>query len=324
MNIVVMGGGTGTFTALTGLKRLNDVELTAIVSCADSGGSSGILRDEYGVLPPGDIRQCLIALAESDLEMRELFNYRFEDGPLAGHPIGNILLSALERRTGDPVEAVRVAQRILSVRGRVVPVSRVAAELVVELDDGRRIHGEHEIDSRQSLALIQRCYLSKPVMANPEALEAIHEADVVVIGPGDLYTSLIPVLLVDGIRNALCKTKAKCFYVLNLTTKPGNTHGFTATRFRDELEAYLAPAKIDRVILNNSPPDAHLVQKYEEAGECLVLDDLEPNAIDVIRWPMLAGQGSTPKAGDALKRSFLRHNPDSLALAIRACASTTI
>ncbi len=320
MKIVVIGGGTGTFTALTGLKQHPHVDLTAIVSCADNGGSSGILRDEYGVLPPGDIRQCLVALAESGHEMRELFNYRFKDGPLAGHPIGNLLLSGLEDMHKDPFEAVRIAQRILNVRGRVVPVSRHAADLVVELDDGRRIHGEHQIDSRMSNHAIQRCFLGSPVEPNPEAIEAILDANVVVIGPGDLYTSLIPVILVNGIREALRATKATRLYVLNLTTKPGATFGFTASRFRCELQAYLDPATIQGVIVNNSKPAPHLVQRYEEAGECLVQDDLTDRGDGVVRWALLDGNGSSPKEGDALKRSFLRHNPDSLALAILACA----
>lgn len=322
MNIVVLGGGTGTFTALTGLKAHRELNLAAVVSCADNGGSSGTLRDEYGGLPPGDLRQCLVALAESGPEMRDLFGYRFDDGPFATHPIGNILLSALQRMTGDPFEAVRIAQRLLSVRGRVIPVSRLAGDLVAELEDGRHIRGEHEIDMRVSIEMVARCFLENPVEGNPEAIEAIHGADIVVLGPGDLHTSLIPVLLVGGIREALHETRAKRVYVLNLTTKPGATEGFAASRFVNELSGYLLPATIDRVLVNSSVPEPELVVRYEAVREGLVVDDLGDDQ-RVMRWPLLDADGITPRAGDPIRRSYLRHHPASLALAILAAASAT-
>lgn len=317
-SIVVLGGGTGTFTVLTGLKR-HPVRLTAIVSSADSGGSSGTLRDELGVLPPGDVRQCLVALAESD-DLRKIFNYRFEEGSLTGHTVGNILISALECMEGDSLEAIRIAQRILNVRGQVIPVSGAASHLAVKLKDGTTIHGEHQIDIAAKRASIVHCFLSSPTIVNPEALEAILAADVIVIGPGDLYTSLVPVLLVEGVNAAIARSRAKRLYISNLTYKPGHTDGFTATRFYQEIVRYLAPGTLSGVIMNSAIPEAHLITKYESAGESLVKDDLVAPEVQIQRWPLLAEGTTVPHAGDRVKRSFLRHDPEKLAFAILACA----
>lgn len=316
MKITILGGGTGTFTALTGLKEYPELDLAAIVSCADNGGSSGILRDELGVLPPGDIRQCLVALADSSQEMRQLLGFRFSEGPFAGHPMGNLILSALDKMVGDPLEAVRVAQRLFKVRGEVIPVSTRATNLAVELADGSYVDGEHLIDSLRDTADIKRCFLREPTTANQAAIRAIEEARLVVLGPGDLFTSIIPVLLVEGIREALARTSASMLYVLNLTTKPGHTEHFTAKRFCTELHHYLGDETRYSVLLNNEPPSPHLVEKYESAHERLVLDDLPPDDPRVIRSELLTNRIQSLVPGDRIKRSFLRHDPDKLAEAI--------
>lgn len=314
--IVVMGGGTGTYTVLTGLKNL-PVELSAIVTMSDNGGSTGVLRDEYGVLPPGDVRQCLVALATGDFTLRKLFNYRYPDGPLKGHTFGNLFLSTLEKLSGNPLQAVREAHRILNVKGRVLPVTAEASNLFAELEDGTVIEGEHAIDQPAGeRAPIRRCFLDPQVDANLEALETIRTADAIVIGPGDLYTSLIPVLLVNGVVEALVECRARRIFVLNLTTKAGQTETYGAKKFCDVLANVIAPAEIDAVIINSAQPPSDIAQRYEEAGECLVADDLAESRFRTHRLPLVASGIARTQKGDALKRSLLRHDPDMLARAI--------
>jgi uncharacterized cofD-like protein len=316
--IVVLGGGTGTFTILSGLKRF-PVALTAIVSMSDNGGSTGTLRDELGVLPPGDIRQCLVALSEGDSVLRQLFNYRFTEGSLSGHNFGNLFLSVLEKISGDSLSAVREAQRILDVRGNVVPVSAQASNLFAELRDGSIIAGEHTIDeSEGGRAPIERCFLDPHVPANPEALVALQTADLIVLGPGDLYTSLVPVLLVDGIAQALATSSAPIVYVMNLVTKRGQTDGYTASEHSRAISRYIHPTRLNAVLVNNAPlPDA-IAKRYEEMGEFAVQDDLlSQTAFRVYREDLITGDTATPQtSGDRLRRSLLRHDPEKLAAAV--------
>src|SRR3989344_4242384 len=200
--VVVIGGGTGTFVALTGLKKY-PVHLSAIITMMDSGGSTGRLRDQLGVLPPGDLRQALVALAESDKLWRDLFLYRFVNGDLKGDNFGNIFISALEKVTGSIEAAVECAGMILDTRGDAIPVTFTDSQLCVELADGRIIKGETHIDEPEELDIrprITRAYLEPNAQANQQAITALQKADLIVIGPGDLYTSIIPNLLVDGIK----------------------------------------------------------------------------------------------------------------------------
>lgn len=319
--IVVLGGGTGTFTVLSGLKNY-DVDLTAVVSVADNGGSTGILRDELGVLPPGDIRQCLVALSADGDVLRNLFTYRFSEGSLTGHSFGNIFLSALEKLSGDPISAINEAQRILKVKGRVIPVSSQASNLFAELEDGKVIQGEHAIDNAVGArSPIQRCFLSPPVKANPEALTAIESADLVILGPGDVFTSLVPVLLVDGIRKAIVKSKGKCVFVINLVTKHGQTDGLTAKNLCEVLNSYISPAKISFAIINSAKPQSDILKRYEKQAEYLVQDDLRASELSfkVIRSPLLLTKLISPAKGDRLRRSLVRHDPKKLAMAILSC-----
>lgn len=314
-----MGGGTGTFTVLTGLKHY-PVDLSAIVSIADNGGSTGILRDELGVLPPGDTRQCLVALSAGDDLLRSLFNYRFSEGSLNGHNFGNLFLSALEKVTGDSLSAVREAHRILNVKGRVIPVAAKATHLFAELEDGEVVEGEHAIDQLEGdRAPIARCFLSPAVNANPDAIEAIESADAIVIGPGDLYTSLMPILLVDGIREALARSNGKRLYVLNLVTKHGETDGYSASMYVDVIARALKPGSLDKVLVNTEQPPASILARYEKAAESAVLDNLELDSPRIIRAPLLSNDIQEPKPGDQLKRSLLRHDPIKLAEVILGC-----
>lgn len=310
--VVVMGGGTGTFTILSGLKH-HPIDLRVIVSIADNGGSTGILRDELGVLPPGDIRQCLVALSQEDDVMRRLFTYRFSEGSLSGHNAGNIFLSALEKIAGDPLSAVVEAQRILNVRGHVIPVSAQAANLCAELQDGSIVCGEHEIDEPDTeRAPIQRCYLSPMVTANPEAIHAIETADLIVLGPGDLYTSVIPVLLVDGIAKALERTQAQRVYVLNLVTKKGQTDGYSAQRFCEAIRHVIAPTRLDAVLVNTGVPPRQILDRYEQLQERVVADDLGDDP-SIVRASLISDDFYEPGKGDVLRRSLLRHDPKKLA-----------
>src|SRR3989338_8459514 len=218
--IVVIGGGTGTFTVLSGLKHYH-AELTAIGTMADNGGSTGRLRDEFGVLPPGDLRQCLVALSEADTVMRKLFNHRYEHGDLAGHNFGNIFISTLEQVTGSLDKALHVAGKILQIHGQVIPVTLDKVRLVAELKNGKVLKGESALSDYQLVSRfgIKKIYLAPKAKANPEALRAIMEADLVIVGPGNLYASLIPNFLVHGVGNALVKSGAKKVYIANLMNK---------------------------------------------------------------------------------------------------------
>jgi uncharacterized cofD-like protein len=262
LRIVVIGGGKGSYNALRGLSR-RMVSLTAIVSMADDGGSSGRLRDEFGHLPPGDVRRCLLALSSgSPAPLRRLFDYRFERGDgLDGHSFGNLMLTALTEITGRADLAIDEAGQLLQARGRVVPVTLSNTRLCAELEDGTVIRGEAQIDRRgKSSQRITRVFLDPPAIANPAALAAIQEADAVVIGPGDLYTSVLPNLLVSGIASAIRTTHATRLYVCNLVTKPGETDGFAASNFIAEVQRYLGdPVALDHAIVNVPTGGQHQV-----------------------------------------------------------------
>jgi uncharacterized cofD-like protein len=307
--IVVIGGGTGTFTVLSGLKNY-PVDLTAVVSMADDGGSTGVLRDELGVLPPGDIRQCLVALATSDRLMRKLMNYRFSNGSLMGHTFGNIFLSTLEKLTGSFDEAVNKISEILRLRGQVIPATLCQVKLVAYLTNGLVLRGQNIIYG-SDLAKLKKIALEPKAEANPKALRAIREADLVIIGPGDLYSSLIPNFLISGISKALKKSRAKKLYICNLMNRAGQTENFHPDDYVNKIEEY-SGARLDNIIYNKECPPQRLLSRYLNEGERLV-----PTA--VIRnkrylGDKLIGRKLAKSAkGDRLKRNLIRHNPDALA-----------
>lgn len=319
--IVTIGGGSGSFGVLSGLKKL-PVELSAIVSMADDGGSAGVLRDELGVLPPGDVRQCLVALSKSSQTLRELFNYRYSNGGLAGHTFGNLFLSTLEKITGGLSPAIKEAGRILRVRGEIYPVTlNKKARLVALLKDGRKIITEGRIYSNtRDLVNLKRLYLKPAARLNPDIFPIIKQADKIVINPGDLYSSIIPNFLVKGMRHALAKTKAKVICVGNLMTKPGHTDGYTLADYIKAMEQYLGRGVIDYAIYNKQLPGKKVLKKYTRLGETVVMpgDFSQLPKIKLLKRNLSSRVIHRAKGHDVLSgfRSLIRHDPDKLAKVI--------
>lgn len=318
--IVVIGGGTGSFVMLSALKK-HTKHLMAIVNMADDGGSTGVLRDELGALPPGDVRQCLVALSDSP-KLRDLFNYRFEEGTFGGHSFGNLLLTALEKTTGSFTEAVRVASKVLRIRGTVIPATLDDVRLKMEWPGSSVIlHGERVIDVEHFKNDPRKAELSlvpKPVV-NKAAIEAIEEADLVVISAGDLYTSLGPLLVIDGIGRALHDTKALVVYVCNLVTKQGQTDGFTVSDHAAEIERFGDhDGFLDVVLYNQQEPSTELLERYAEEGSAMVAVDsnkLENAPYRAIGADLL-GQLSEHDTHEVSKvpRTFIRHNTEEVAV----------
>jgi len=312
INVVVIGGGTGSFTILSGLKNYVS-NITALVSMADDGGSTGQLRDEYGVLPAGDVRQCLVALSKSP-KVRDLFNYRFENGGLGGHNFGNLLLTALEKMTGSFSEGVELASEILQVNGSVEPITLDPVTLVIR-DGTKTIRHEHVIDDMVFSKPKPKIWLEPKPKVNPKAIEAIENADMIVIAPGSLYTSLGAALVVPGIGKALAESKAKKVYVCNLVNKPGQTDKFSATDYANELERMAGAKFLDVVIYNTRQPSKTLLKKYAAEGELPVA---QPKKSTSKRYKLkgtelLSGRTGKTVRGDVIRRSLIRHDPDRTA-----------
>ncbi len=318
-NIVIIGGGTGTFTLLSGLRKYPSNN-SVIVSSADDGGSTGILRKELGVFPPGDIRQCLVGLSYTQEEMRKLFNFRFNNKSLAGHSVGNIILAALEKITGNINEAINVSGKLLNVRGAVLPVTLTPTTLSAILQNGKKLQGEHKIDDQNSTGKaspIKSLKLS-PAKANPKALKALGQADLIVFGPGDLFTSILPNLLVKGVAATVRKSKAKKILITNITTKFGQTDGFKAADFVKVLQNYLG-GKIDIAIVNNKKPQNSILAAYKKEKAVMVepnIKELEKMKVGVKQADLISAEIFKSSSGDILKRSKIRHDPDKLAKVI--------
>ncbi len=275
--VVTIGGGTGSFVTLRGIKNY-PFDITAIVSTFDSGGSSGVLRDEYGILPPGDIRRCLVALSDDSTQsiVRELFNYRFDkDGTLQGHNFGNLLLTALTQIEGNYPDAITKASQILNCKGTIYPVALESAHLCAELEDGQIIKKETNIDvpKHNPYLKIKKIFLDSEAVLYEKAEQAILEADLIVVCPGDLYTSVIPNFLVSGIQDVLRQSKAKKLYICNLMTKLGETHEFKVSDFAKEILRYSGLEKFDYMICNTKKIDEIVLQKYASENQYPVVLD---------------------------------------------------
>lgn len=328
--IVTIGGGTGQYTLLTGLKE-HPVDITAIVTMADDGGSSGMLRDEMGVLPPGDVRQCLAALSRETPTVRALFSYRFSAGPAKGAAFGNLFLSALEKITGSFASAIAEAGRLLNVHGEVIPVTEGDMRLIVELKNGEQLMGERFLDGSEELRSVgvKKISLQNPVIAHPLAVQRIQEADAIVIGPGDLYGSVLPPLLVPEIAKAIRESRAPLIYVTNLTNKKGQTDGFDAHSYAHVIHDYLGAHSIDTLICNTTLPPAHLVERYEAQegkGMMAACTESSNEPYHVIARDLVSLETPVVHPQDALDkaRSFIRHDSIKLAAAVLEVVGTAV
>ncbi|TAJ14088.1 YvcK family protein [Patescibacteria group bacterium] len=311
--VVTIGGGTGTFVVLSGLKHIPSVSLKAVVSVADDGGSTGRLRDGYGFLPLGDARQALLALADENgaTLMRALFNYRFSKGDIAGHNFGNLFLTALTDILGTDSEAIEAASQILRVEGRVVPVSDTPATLIAELENGESITCEHNIDERvYGRSPIKSLTAETSIDISHDAKDAVHEADVLILGPGDLYTSTLANFVVSGLSEEVKTSKAKLVYIMNLFTKAGQTDGYSAQNHIDAIERHIG-RKPDIVVLHTGVFPEKILKRYADENEFPVVDDLPENN-NIIRGVFADVVEAQQLEGDTVPRSFIRHNPEKI------------
>jgi uncharacterized cofD-like protein len=322
LDLVAIGGGNGLSTVLAGLKRFvnaPDLEpvwvknLSAIVAVTDDGGSSGRLRDELQMLPPGDIRNCMVALSEDSRLLSRLFRHRFTgDGDLGGHSFGNLFLAALSEVTGDFAEAVKLSSEILASKGHIYPATVADVRLAAELADGSVVKGETAISKvgRE----IERLYL-EPSDCKPmaEALAAIDGADAIILGPGSLYTSLLPPILVEGVADRIAASPSTKIFVCNLMTQPGETDGMTARAHLETVRRYAPQIDFDYVIVNDRPVTGKLLDKYESEGaeQIGVHGSISPETIE----------GAEIVYGNLLDDGpMVRHDPEKLAQVLLLCA----
>ncbi len=315
--IVMIGGGTGSFTLLSVLKEYVQ-DITALVNMADDGGSTGVLRDELGVLPPGDIRQCLVALSRSSEQMRELFNYRYPEGTFEGHSFGNLFLTAVEKMTDDFSDAVSFASEVLDIQGRVLPITLDDVRLEIEFSDGSKEKGEGNIDHMDFKGKMRpKLSLTPKGKINTEAAEAIGEADLVVIAPGNLYSSIGPALIINGVAEALESTKAKKVYVCNLMTEPGQTDDFTVADYADEIERFIGEGQLDYVLYNSKRPTKELLNKYSEKEFLVEWDDakLKEKRYHAKTGDFLSDDIYEGDNSDKMRKeqTLIRHDADAIA-----------
>lgn len=303
--IVAIGGGTGLLTVLAAVAGETE-HLSVIVTMAEDGGSTGILREEFGILPTADIRRALVALSASDRALlAQLMGYRFEGGSgLAGHAFGNLLLTALQKITGDVERAIGEAQRLLGARGTVIPVTLDSAQLAAELEDGTQIRGKSNVDlpTHDPTIPIRRVWLDPTAKINPRAAATIREANAIVIGPGDPFTNVIPNLLVSGMREALTASRAATMYLVNILTKSGETTGFAASDFVRVVESYAGTGTIRYAIVNTARPAASRMRPYLKENASFVEPDLTPSE-----------HPPTPIFADLLRpKGLVRHDPEKV------------
>lgn len=315
--VTVIGGGTGSFVVLSAIKKLK-IDLGVIVSMTDSGGSTGRLRDQLGVLPPGDLRQALVALSEAPDLWRKLFSYRFEQGDLEGHNFGNIFLSALEKVTENYKDVVETASYVLQTKGKVIPVTFEKTNLCVKYANGAVVKGEGNIDSNYNETdKVIYSYLDPEVSANLEATRRIRESDYLIVGPGDMYSSIVSVLLPQGVKDAIFGSRGKIIYILNLMTKRGQTTDYKALDHLLDLSDYLGRAP-GIVLINNGKIDKEHLDWYQQDGEQPVENDLYSSEFggkiieeDIVDKKVFKKEDAD-KFVDPRVRSILRHDPEKL------------
>ena len=305
-SLVAVGGGSGLSVLLRGLKHQiqgRPENLTAVVTVADDGGSSGRLRRDFGVLPPGDIRNCLVALADDEDLLARLFQYRFPNGEgLSGHSFGNLFLTALTGITGDFYQAILTAESILSVRGRILPATLTDVRLRGLGLSGQVYEGESQVgNSGERMATVELHPPNAP--AFPPALTAIEEATLIILGPGSLYTSILPNLLIPGMREAIRRSRAKVLLILNLMTQPGETDTMTGLDHLDAIERHVGQGLIDGVLVNSRRPSSRLLERYAATGSKLVTlseNELQERSVRLVEADLLA------------EEDLIRHDPTKL------------
>jgi len=322
--ILVIGGGTGTFTILSGLKKYPQLDLSVIVSMMDDGGSNRVIRDEFGLLPTSDVRQCIVALSDEkpgDL-LRKLFTYRYNAGTgISGMTFGNLFMAALADIYKDQEQAIQKTCEFLDVKGKIIPVTFDKTHLVARYENGKQVMGESTIDDPDDeLAKYRIVELEvfPECTPNPTAIKQILETDYIIFGPGDLYTSILPNILIPGIAEAVRRSKAKKMFVVNLMTKYGQTNKFKSSDFVSELEKYVGKGVINYSLVNKSKefPEG-ILDRYKLEKAKPVADDLKDTKLmKVIRDDFISGEVYEKPSSDKLKRSLIRHDPDKLAKAI--------
>lgn len=315
MNIVVIGGGTGTSVVLEGLKRYKDLNLSVIVGMMDDGGSNAVIRDEFGLLPLSDVRKSILALSDSGNNevLRKLFMYRFSNGEgIKGHTLGNLLMIAMTDILGSEIESIEMFKNMFSASGNIIPVTLDKVNLVAEYNDGSIVVGEHLIDEPNENKNIIKISLDSKAKATQLSLNAIGEADYIILGPGDLFTTTLPNVLVDGISEAIQKSKAKIIYITNLMSKIGQTRGKTQKDCIRILEKYIGK-EVNYVLINNGNIPKEAYKRYLEDNEDIIKDDLDKKSGRVIiRSDIVATDMIEKDKGDKLVRSLVRHDSKKL------------
>jgi uncharacterized cofD-like protein len=314
MNVVLIGGGTGTSVVINSLKKYKDIKLSVIVSMMDDGGSNAVVRDVFGILPLSDVRKSIIAMSnyENDVVFRQLFTYRFDKGEgLKGHTLGNLMMIGLSNITGSEEEAIDSLVKIFNIDGDIIPVTLESTRLEALYNDGTKINGEHYIDESINNSKIKRLSLSKKVKANPRAIKVIKDADYIIIGPGDLYTTIIPNLLVDGMSKAIKNSKAKLIYITNLMSKTGETTGMTQKDITEEIIKHIK-RDLDYILVNNGHIDPKIIKIYMETeGQHILKDNLGKKDY-IIRRDLVDNEIIIKDKGDQHRRSLIRHSPEKL------------
>ena len=322
--VVCLGGGTGVSVVLSGLKKY-PLDLTAIVTMFDSGGSSGKLRKELGILPLGDVRQCLLVLSNED-NLTKLFHYRFGKGTLKGHNFGNLLIAAAIGATGGLNKAIEKISEILNIKGKVVPVNLENADIVAVLKNNKKIKEEEKIINCSYLSKVgvKKLFLTPEVKANLQAISAIEKADLIIIAPGKFYTSILPIFLVKGISEAVRKSQAKKVFICNLMTQVGNTDGFSVEDFLTILEKYLGKDVIDYVIFNTGKLSANQLKEVKRVfpkADFIKYDKSLLKMKNFIGADVIDRQIQKLNPADILvkganKRTMILHEPNKLAKTI--------
>jgi uncharacterized cofD-like protein len=318
--IVTICGGNGGFSLLRGLKKF-DWEVSAIVNMTDDGGSTGRLIKELGVLPPGDVRYCLSALSMLGDDWEKLLNYRFEKGGLKGHTAGNILLAGLEKFHGSFLYAVRELEKILHVKGRVVPAMLESVELCMLLNNRKTIKGEDAINKSVIIqkAGFKKLYLHPKVKANPKAITEILAADVVLIGPGNIYCSILPSLIIPDIKKAILKTKALVIFNCNLVNRKGHTDGFDLTSYADLVNKHLGRNRVDAILFNSTPISDHTKKRFHiKEADLVKINNGSCSNFKIFQFPVLETEEPAFSKTDeiAYLRSPIRHNGEKVGRAV--------